>query len=528
MERGYLALMLHAHLPFVRHPEYEDCLEEQWFYEAVVETYIPLIQVLEGWVRDQVPFRLALSLSPTLAAMFQDPLLQSRTLRQIRRLIELSEHEVKRTRKQPEFHCLAEMYRERFEKALDVYLRYGKDLIQAFRGFQETGGLECLTCAATHGLLPLLSVNESAVRAQIQVGVKAYRRSFGRNPSGIWLPECGYYPGLDQILREFGIRYFFVESHGLLHADPRPQYGVYAPVYTPSEVAAFGRDTESSKAVWSSKDGYPGDVDYREFYRDIGYDLDYGVIKPYLPGGGIRANTGIKYYRITGKTDHKEPYVRAWAMEKAAVHAGHFMFNREKQIEHLSSVMDRRPIVVAPYDAELFGHWWFEGPEWIDFLVRKVAFDQRTLRLVTPSEYLDLYPTNQVCALSASSWGDKGYNEVWLNGSNDWIYPHLHHAAAMMGELTRKFPRARGLRRRALNQAARELLLAQASDWAFMMKTGTTVDYATKRTQGHLARFLRLAEQLQNGGIEEEWLSQLEKGDRIFPGIDYRVYGPPS
>ena len=528
MERGYFALVLHAHLPFVRHPEYEDCLEEQWFYEAVVETYIPLLQVLEGWVRDRVPFRLTLSVSPTLVAMFQDPLLQSRALRHIRRLIELSEREAKRTHRQPEFRRVAEMYRERFRQALKLYLRYDRDLVQAFRGFQERGGLECITCPATHALLPLLAVNEPAVRAQVQVGVAEYRRSFGRTPPGIWLPECGYYPGLDKLLREDGIRYFCVESHGLLHAEPCPRYGVYAPVLTPSGVAAFGRDPESSKAVWSSIEGYPGDFDYREFYRDIGYDLDYEVIKPYLPGGGIRTNTGIKYYRITGKTEQKEPYVRARAMEKAALHAGHYMGNREKQIAGLAAGMDRPPIVVAPYDAELFGHWWFEGPEWMDCFVRQVARDQTSFRLITPSEYLDLHPLNQACTPSASSWGYRGYNEVWLNGSNDWIYPHLHHAADLMVELTGRMPRARGLRRRALNQAARELLLAQASDWAFMMKTGTTADYATQRTRRHLARFLRLMHQIQTGKIDEGWLARLESGDGVFRGIDYRVFTAPS
>jgi 1,4-alpha-glucan branching enzyme len=176
----------------------------------------------------------------------------------------------------------------------------------------------------------------------------------------------------------------------------------------------------------------------------------------------------------------------------------------------------------------LFGHWWFEGPEWINFFVRKVAIDQETFRLITPSGYLDLYPVNQTCTPSASSWGHMGYNEVWLNGSNDWIYPHLHRAADLMVELAGKFPRARGLRRRALNQAARELLLAQASDWAFMMKTGTTVDYAVRRTRSHLARFLRLTHQIQDGGIEEGWLAQLELGNSIFRGIDYRVFTCPS
>jgi 1,4-alpha-glucan branching enzyme len=526
--RGYLALVLHAHLPFVRHPEYEDCLEEQWLYEAVVEAYLPLVQVIEGWVRDRVPFRLTLSLSPTLLTMLLDPLLQSRALRHIERLIELSERELRRTRFQPAFHHVAEMYRERFRAARACYLRYETNLVRAFRELQDRGGLECTTCAATHGLLPLLAVNEAAVRAQVQVGMEEYRRSFGRNPAGLWLPECAYYPGLDRILREFGVRCVLLETHGLLHAEPRPRQGVYAPVYTPSGVAAFGRDPESSKAVWSSIEGYPGDFAYREFYRDIGYDLDYGTIKPFLPAGGIRANTGIKYYRITGRTERKEPYDRSRALRRAAVHAADFLRKREQQIERLVPEMDRPPVIVAPYDAELFGHWWFEGPDWLDRFVRETGANRTTFRLITPTDYLDVHPVNQVCMPAASSWGDNGYSQVWLNGSNDWIYPHLHRAADVMADLARKMPCARGLKRRALNQAGRELLLAQASDWAFMLKTGAHAEYAVKRTRAHLGWFLRLARQLQDGRIDEGLLKPLEAGDCIFPGLDYRAYAAQS
>ena len=160
---------------------------------------------------------------------------------------------------------------------------------------------------------------------------------------------------------------------------------------TPEGPAVFGRDWESSKQVWSCGRRLPGDYDYREFYRDIGYDLEYEYIRPYLKDG-IRCNTGIKYHRITGPGNHKEPYNPRRALDKAAEHAGNFMFNREKQVEYLASKMDRRPIIVAPYDAELFGHWWFEGPAWLDFLIRKIAYDQDVIKLTTPSRYLTEYP----------------------------------------------------------------------------------------------------------------------------------------
>lgn len=525
MEKGYLALVLHSHLPFVRHPEHDQFLEEDWLYEAITETYIPLINMYENLVNDGVDFRITMSLTPTLIAMLTDPLLQHRYVRHINRLIELAEKEIVRTKNQPEFNPIARMYREMFRNSLQVFEeKYGRNLVNAFKKFQDLGKLEIITCGATHGFLPLMQ-NKKAVRAQIMVAVEHHKKHLGRAPKGIWLPECGYFEGLDEILKEAGLRYFFTDTHGIFHASPRPKYGVYAPIYTRSGVAAFGRDIESSKQVWSSVEGYPGDFNYRDFYRDVGFDLDYEYIKPYLHADGIRVNLGIKYHKITGKSDQKDPYIRQWALDRAAEHAGSFLFNREKQVEWLSGIFEgRKPIVVSPYDAELYGHWWFEGPDWINFLIRKTVFDQKTVRLITPSEYLKENPQCQVSTPSQSSWGYKGYAEFWLNGSNDWIYRHLNKAADRMEELAKQFPESDGLLRRALNQAARELLLAQSSDWAFILKTGSHSEYAVKRTKDHLLRFQRLFDDIRAKQIDEGWLNDIEYKDNLFPEIDYRIY----
>jgi 1,4-alpha-glucan branching enzyme len=240
---------------------------------------------------------------------------------------------------------------------------------------------------------------------------------------------------------------------------------------------------------------------------------------------GIRTNLGIKYYKITGRTDDKQPYDPDAARERAASHAGNFLFNREKQVEWLAQQMPgRAPIILAPYDAELFGHWWYEGPMWIEYLLRKMHYDQQTVKPITLPEYLNLYPSNQVCQPPACSWGYKGYFEVWLGGSNDWIYPHLHEIADRMIELARANSDPNPVRRRALNQAAREVLLAQASDWAFIMKTGTMVEYAVKRTITHVVNFNALYEQIRDDRIDEAWLAEIENRHNIFPGIDYRLY----
>lgn len=523
---GYLALVLHAHLPYVRHPEFDEFLEEDWLFEAITETYVPLVRVFDGLIRDSVEFRITMSITPTLASMLADPLLQSRYMRHINRLVELAEKEIERTRFHKEFHDLALMYHWKFSAARDIFAnRYSGNLLNAFREFQEKGFLEIITSGATHGFLPLMQSNQNAVRAQIKTGVAVYEKHFGRKPRGIWLPECGFYPGLEEILRDEGIRYFIVDTHAVLHAEPRPKYGVFAPVFTPAGVAAFGRDTESGRQVWSAEEGYPGDGDYRDFYRDIGFDLNFDYIKDYVQSTGLRKMTGVKYHRITGKTNDKQAYNQYVAMEKAASHAGNFMFNREKQVEHLSGVMgDRPPLIVSPYDAELFGHWWYEGPDWLNFLLRKMHHDQGTIKTITPSEYLEKFPKNQKCMPTMSSWGYKGYSEVWLEGSNDWLYRHMTKAADRMTNLAVRFPMPSDGCRRALNQAARELLLAQGSDWAFIMKTGTMVDYAVKRTKDHLYRFNRLADQAENGRVDHEWLGQIEEMDNLFAEIDYRIY----
>jgi 1,4-alpha-glucan branching enzyme len=341
----------------------------------------------------------------------------------------------------------------------------------------------------------------------------------------MWLGECGYVPGCDELLREAAVRYFFVDTHAILLADRAPAYGVYAPLYCPTGVAAFGRDTESSEQVWSAKEGYPGDPQYRDFYRDIGFDLPMEYIGPHVHPEGIRMYTGIKYHAIThDKLHDKWVYDPDAARARIGLHASHFRGNREKQAARLRGNMDRPPMIVSPYDAELYGHWWFEGPLFLNDLFRQLHFDQSSIETLTPGDYLERHPTNQVATPSLSSWGAKGYSEYWCNETNAWTYRHLHVAGERMIELARRAPHATGMERRALNQAARELMLAQSSDWPFIMKTGTTVPYATRRFNEHIVRFNRLYEDLLAARLDGEYVSELEARDNIFPHVDYRVY----
>ena len=525
-KKGYVSFVLHAHLPFIHHPESDDYLEESWLYEAISETYIPLLQNFQKLIDEGVNFRITLTMTPPLLSMLDSKLLQKKYIKYLKQHIELSKKEIERTKYDQRINNLSKYYYERYSNDLHIFKDvYKCNLINGFKHFQDIGVLEIITCGATHGYFPILYVNEKTVKAQIAVGVQTYERYFGKKPRGIWLPECGYIPEADKYLREYGLDYAIVETHGVLYANPTPVYGTLAPIVSPRGFTVFGRDLESSRQVWSSINGYPGDFNYREFYRDIGYETDYDYIKPYISHDGVRVNTGIKYYRITGKTENKDIYDVQWAKDSAEKQAGHFLDCRTKQIENASNFMDKPPIVLCPYDAELYGHWWYEGPYWLYILFKKIYYDECNFELITPSEYINKYPEIQQCEPCRSSWGANGYSEVWLNNSNDYVHKHLHFAGNRMCELAYKFRDTDDkLIMEALNQMARELLLAQSSDWLFIITTGTMVDYAKKRIKDHIGRFNKLYEQINSNNIDKEFLKDIERKDLIFPDIDYHIY----
>ena len=457
--RGYFALVLHAHLPFVRHPEHEFFLEEEWLFEAITESYIPILVALERLVADGIPFELTLSLSPTLVSMLSDELLRRRYERHLQYLRALVDRECGRTRSDPTRQRVAQHYRRRLEIVDRTWQAKSGNIVSAFSRLQRDGYLEILTCAATHGYLPLLSTHPRAVRAQVAVAVDHYERHFHQKPRGIWLPECGYYRGLDSILANEGLRYTIADGHAIHLAQPQARFGSYSPIYcADSGVALFARDHRSSVEVWCRQQGYPGNPVYREFYRDIGFDLDLSDIGAYLRPEGVRKHTGIKYHRITGATEDKALYDAGVAKRTAVEHAANFLSNRKRQIEFASDKIGSRTLVVAPYDAELFGHWWYEGPWWLESFLRQCATEQSAFRLTQLGTYLAENPTQQMVRPAPSSWGEGGYHGVWLDESNAWIYPRLHRSADRMISMVDRWPDAQGLRRRALNQAARELL----------------------------------------------------------------------
>ncbi len=513
---GLLTIHLHAHLPFIRRRVVYGTtgiwqpigFPEEWYHEAVRETYVPLLMVFERLREEGVDFRISMDISPTLSNMMRCPLLQEEFLKYMEANISIALSEVERTRREaPHYHQTAWMHLNRFREVRDYFLSCGKDLTVPFKKLQEQGYLEISTCGATHAFLPFFTATPAGIRAQIQTAVEDYKRTFDCNPVGIWLPECAYVPGIEGFVQDAGLRYFFTETHAVLLADAPAAFGTHAPVYIKgSDVAAFARDPETGKQVWSGEEGYPGDPDYLEFH---------------IKGGPL------KYNRITSRgSDYKEPYVREWALEKAARHAQHFMEARNFRFEHIKNWFWKKPLVVAMYDAELFGHHWYEGPDFLYFLFKKLHYNQNQTELITPSAYLKRYPRNQEVFLNPSSWGDKGTFDKWMYGSVSWMYRHSHEAIEEMTAMMEDFRKHRHsdeLCARIVKQAIREVLQSMNSDIPFVISNGHFVDRMKEFFFDDLERFWKLASLYWNDDLDPDLrsclLRRLEMENPIFPDI---------
>ena len=492
--KGHVALVLHAHLPWVRHPEYERPLEERWLHEALWESYLPILDALDRLARDGVRVAITISVSPPLAAMLADPLLRERFEDHTSRLARLAEHLETGSLVAAELMPALAFYRRRIDEVRATWVRIGGDVIAALREHERAGRIELWTTTATHAYLPGLASSPASVRAQLRLGLAGFERLAGVRPRGLWLPECAYDPRFGPDLAAAGVRYTILDAHGLDLARPRPPAGVFAPVISPSGVAFFARDPDAARDVWSRKVGYPGDPTYREFYRDVGFDLPEealcGEIGPY----GVRVMTGLKLHRITGPIERKEPYDPVLAEMRVKEHARHFVEAREAMASEAGAVT-RAPILVAPFDAELFGHWWFEGPLFLEHALRALDASSREggLEATTIGAWLAQHPEAAIAEPAASSWGEGGFGEVWAGPESARLWRHVHHAERQVRQAAQIARDATGLAGRALDQAIRESLLLQASDWAFMMRRGEVTSYAESRVRAHAQRAMRLA-----------------------------------
>jgi 1,4-alpha-glucan branching enzyme len=521
-----VSIVLNAHLPFVRHADTAGTSEERWFFKSLSETYLPLLQVFDRLDGDHIPFRLGMVLSPTLCHMLKDEALIGRYLEYVDRRIEFGLEEIRRTGGEPELNRLARLfYDETVDRRVLFTERYGGNILKALDYYQKKGRLELLTTAATYAFLPLYASYPEALQAQIEVAIASHRAEFGRNSQGFWLPELGWAAPLDEYLRSYNFSYTMVDTHGLILGNPGAERGCFYPVRTSGGIFVLARDFYAQGDIDSKERGYRFCPCYRDYYADVGYELPVELVKPFLGTGGVRAQTGYKYWAAGLPGSQKQLYDPRRASEKALEHARSFLEARLSRLVLAGECMEETAVSLCAFNADTFGRFWYEGPQFIEALFR-LGTAEGKIRFMTPAEYL--YKQNlgslQTVAPEFSSWGTNGYAEMWLDAANDWMYPPGIRSLERMIELAERFPNDSGLKERALNQAAREILLVQASDWPRMLYEQESPQYARSQIEMALRNFTTIYESLGSNYISTEWLTNLEKRHNIFPAINYRVF----
>ena len=560
---GYVTFALHSHLPYVvNHGTWPHGME--WLHEAAAETYLPLIRVFGELEQQGLALKANVNLSPILLEQLSHPVFKDEFPKYLLRKIKAAHRDADDFTLEGDKHMVevSRFWLHFYEQALRQFDALNANIIRGFQHFYDTGAIEIITCGATHGYFPLLGT-DSSIRAQVRTGVETHERFFNRKPRGIWLPECGYRPagewqfpvapagsspynrhpfyrdGVEQILAEHDLQFFYVDTH-LVDSSTRftpyqlmagdvpialetesdsddEHKNFYRPYYAESpdpeaHVAFFTRDPRTSVQVWSGDHGYPGDANYLEFH------------KKRWPGGN-------RYWRITGpKVDLglKQAYDPAIALERTREHAKHFARITAETLERHGKNAPGIPVLTAPFDAELFGHWWFEGPEWLKNVVLEFAKPESQVELTSCPEYLRQSPPSGYVALPEGSWGAESNNSVWLNDDTAWTWTHIYPAELAVQQMANSgLWRGHEIATRLAKQLCRELLLLESSDWQFLITTKAARDYAEKRFNTHLEQFRALLDtwrrfevthQIPAGKLQE--LEAIELRDSVFPEID--------
>jgi len=523
--RYAISLVLEAHIPYVKEFNKDDDLsqsgEEGWFFESVSETFLPLLEVLDRLEDEHIPFRLGLAISPVLCSMLCDERLQKKYLHYTDKQVEFGEHELERTVKMSEMNNLAQIYYKQIKERQCAYSeRYEKNILKAFDFYRKKGKVEILASCATNAFMPFVSHNAESLQAQMEIPFSAYRRSFGGIPQGFWLPALGWTPELEPYLRAYNFNYTIIDSHGLLFANPPPHKGTFFPVKTPNGTIILARDFNAVREI----EQITGDEAYRDNDRDVGYELSSDMVKPFLSTEGERHRTGYKYWPVSGNGKNTV-YNPQSANERAEKHAELFLKNTITRLEEAAKYMKEPPLSLYAQNADNFGRLWHEGPKFIETLFRMAA-EYSGLQFVCPNEFIfkQNISSFQIVEPEFSSWGFNGYAETWLDASNDWIYRHLSRSMERMTELAERFPDDTGLKERALNQAAREILLAQSADWPALLYRQDSTEYARNQAENALRNFTTIYEALGSNYISTEWLTTLERRHNLFPNINYRVF----
>ena len=557
MNNGSFILVLHSHLPYVLN---SNRMEEEMLLEAVVETYIPLLDLFNRLESENISSKLTLSFSPVLVEQLAHPTFKAKFEEYCEIKAEFARKDQEEfSSKSAHLHWLAQRWEAFYRDTLNRFrTKYNTDLPGEFARFQNLDRIELITCGATHAYLPALS-KDTSINAQIKLAVETYKRHFGKTPRGIWLPECGYRPachwspplthrkgqpaswrkGIEEFLIENRLEFFIVDFHQILNAEPYDLYksplktylvgnqslsfhrSMFSSQYRNTDlvmktnsgnaVTVFARDILLSSQVWEHDTGYPGDGTYLDFHKR-------------------HAEGKHRYWKITGSDvdmQYKDFYYPDDVPPKVQEHAGHYKWLISQSLKANYENTGKAAFIMTAFDTELFGHWWFEGTEWLYYVLKWISADPE-IQMSTCSEYLDANPATDWVALPESSWGKDFNSSTWINPEVEWTWERIYHAEHEIEGLAQAFADREGdeILSRILKQVIIELLVLQASDWQFMITNWSTRDLAEKRLVERHEDFKRLSQLAWDYGhgrsiSSEDWdvLHKAEERNLIFQDV---------
>jgi len=535
---GSFCLILHSHIPYVLN---HGLMGEEWLFEATAETYIPLLNIFNRLVRDGIQPKITINISPVLAEQLHTAVFADRFETYCKNKIEHAIKDAESFKTDSHMKWLATLWRKFYFKTEKIFKEdYRRDIIGAFRKLHDMGAIEVITCGATHAYFPAL-IRDQSIQAQIKMAQKSYHSLIGSYANGFWLPECGYRPqgswspplshyrhtihynhrqGIEEFLSQNAIRFFVIDQIQLERGWPKDIDLTPLETFMVKEgkdaVNVFVRDSKISEQIWNHQIGYPGDPSYLEFH------------KKHFPGQH-------RYWRITDRTldmAYKNLYhPQEVKRERIPQHAGHYKWLIKKSLANHFQKTGSASLIVTAFDSELFGHWWFEGPTWLYQLLKWIHSDPE-IKLSTCTEYLNKNLSKNLISLPESSWG-KGYDSsTWINSDVEWVWERLYWSELEMGYLANELAdRNDEILKRILQQAIRELMIVQASDWEFMITNWSTKDYAEKRIVEHHSDFARLTKMAwsyaKGHGFneqDEQFLKKCEDRDVIFAEPDPKWY----
>lgn len=527
-----LVLVLTAAQDYLRHvndDEKKYAAVTNSLFESISDTYIPLLKMMENLERNNVSFKIALTLSPMLCTLLEDPVIQKQYNDWLDKKIEFGQKEIARTASNPKLLKLAKYWFEKNQGDKLAFESYGQRIIKKLSEYQKKGCIEILATCGTDMFLPFYNEMTEVINAQIEAGLYSYRSFFGEVPDGFWLPQMGYYPGIEKNIKNYGMNYTILDTRSFLFSEIEPKNGIFTPARFTNALGVFSCDPETEDEIYG-EEGFSRDAVFRNEARDVGYMLSQEELEPFVEKGTSRYSLGYKYWNksaieqeeLGDANDLENIYSPSDACDCCDKFARSYVEKKKEILEKAASCIDKDASLVVAVDLNKLRKNWVEGIQWIEKVLKYA--EESDLETVLPKTLVgNPFELQRIKPYYGASSGT-GYGEDLLSSKNNWMMKYVRKAGERMVDLAERFPAETGLKARLLNLGAKELMLAQSCGWAKMIDSDEFPEYAESRFKQSINDFTAVFDALGSNTVSTEWLTNLENKHQFFPWMNYRIF----